>query len=388
MSCYLKQTNQSPPAKRHKPLPDPPANTVQPLPAEVLHRIIDFISPNDKRTLGLLMRVSSALNAIAARKLYHTITIGEYSGFSDPFGGNSRRGPFDIPVKKAWMKKSKMKQKSQGKEKDLGHVRHIFFGDTADPDILKVWPSEKRTDQKNFYNAITSVRFDIPSGSSYVPRPYGGFIDGTLVRLTRVEKLVLATPYIIAIGDRSFAALSPNWSKVVIILDTRIQNVPCISQSRPALGKPETLNTVVYAFRSLEVTYMHERHIQRSLARAATRGDAQLTMLFVNAEKTRGVADFQQQVELQIARIKDEDSARTAPSAPDDTAQPPRYPTVRFLTMREYLRDYDWAGEFTEQEVRPWLEEEEAERIAEIEGKAKEREEEAKDEEKGDQADA
>lgn len=334
------------------------------------------------------MRVSSTLNAIAARKLYHTITTGEYSAFSDPFGGNSRRGPFDIPVKKAWMKKSKMKQKSQGKEKDLGHVRHIFFGDTADPDILKVWPSEKRTDQKNFYNAITSVRFDIPSGSSYVPRPYGGFIDGTLVRLTGVEKLVLAIPQAIVMDDFSFASLSPSWSKVVMIMGPHSRIAPCIRQSRRALGKSQTLNTVVYAFRSLKVTHTYERHIQRSLARAATRDDALITMLVVNAEKMRGVTDFQQRVELEIARMKEEDSAHTAPSAPDDTAQPPRYPTVRFLTMREYLRDYDWAGEFTEQEVRPWLEEEEAERIAGIREKDKEREEEAKDEEKGDQADA
>jgi len=284
------------------------------------------------------------------------------------------------------MKKSKMKQKSQGKEKDLGHVRHIFFGDTADPDFLKAWPSARRTDQKNFYNAITSVRFDIPSGPSNVPRPYGEFIDGTLECLTGVEKLVLAGPEVIDMGDHLFASVSPNWSKVVIIMYPQSQVAPYIRLSRPALSKSQTLDTIVYAFRSPKVTHTSERHIQRSLARAATRDDALITMLVVNADKTRGVTDFQQRVELEIARMKEEDSAHTAPLTSDDTAKSPRYPTVRFLTMREYLRDYDWAGEFTEQEVRPWLEEEEAERIAGIREKDKEREEEAKVEEKGDQA--
>jgi len=32
--------------------------------------------------------------------------------------------------------------------------------------------------------------------------------------------------------------------------------------------------------------------------------------------------------------------------------------------MCTYLRDYDWAGEFTDEEVKPWLDDEEAERVA------------------------
>jgi hypothetical protein len=30
-------------------------------------------------------------------------------------------------------------------------------------------------------------------------------------------------------------------------------------------------------------------------------------------------------------------------------------PECSFLTMREYLSTHDWSGEFTAEEVRPWL---------------------------------
>jgi hypothetical protein len=29
----------------------------------------------------------------------------------------------------------------------------------------------------------------------------------------------------------------------------------------------------------------------------------------------------------------------------------------KFISLREYLKTYDWTGEFTDEEVRPWLEE-------------------------------
>jgi len=258
-----------------------------------------------------------------------------------------------------------MKQKYQGKEKDLGHVRYIFFGDTADPDFLKVWPSVQRTDQRKLYNAITSVRFDIPSDSSGMPRPYRGFIVGTLMCLTGVEKLVLAGPGVNVMDKFSITSVSPNVSKAVIMIDPWSVTAPFISQSKPSHGKSQTLSTIVYAFRSFKFPHVSLTSVQLHLARAATRNDAGIKILVVNAETARGGTEFQQRVEVEIAKIKGKDSTHTAPSTPDDTAKSPQYPTLRFLTMREYLRDYDWAGEFTEQEVRPWLEEEEAERIAE-----------------------
>jgi hypothetical protein len=269
------------------------------------------------------------------------------------------------------MKKSKTKQKSQGKEKDLGHVRHIFFGDTPDPDFATAWPSAKKSDKKIFYNSIKSVRFEIPStGSSGSNRPYMNFMDGTLERLTGIEKLVLAGSGMQHMTSFTSTSSSPNWNKAVIMLDPRSMAAPSF------LGETsQTLDTIVYAFRHWNVLHVYAQFLQLHLAHHATCDGALKRILVVNAETTRGGTDFQKRVEVEIARTKTEDPDRADVLEPDGTFIPHTYPTLQFLTMREYLRDCDWAGEFTDEEVRPWLEEEEAERIAGIE-KEKEKEEE------------
>jgi hypothetical protein len=43
-----------------------------------------------------------------------------------------------------------------------------------------------------------------------------------------------------------------------------------------------------------------------------------------------------------------------AASASDGTAT---IPALTWMTMREYLTTYDWSGEFTPEEVEPWLRE-------------------------------
>jgi hypothetical protein len=128
---------------------------------------------------------------------------------------------------------------------------------------------------------------------------------------------------------------------------------------------------------------LYQEFIQLHLAHRATHGGSQDRILVVNVERTRGGTDFQKQVELRIAKIKKGNPDHADILEPDGTTTSRTYPTLHFLTMREYLRDYEWAGEFTDEEVRPWLEEEEAERIAGIEREKEQQKE--KEEEKGEE---
>jgi hypothetical protein len=309
------------------------------------------------------MMVSPAFNAIAGPRLYHTLTLGETSGLANPFGAK-KRGVFDIPVKKAWMKKSKDKQKSQGKEKDLGLVRHIFFQGGFD---TGQFPRHiKPADRGKLLHSVKTIRVPLIPTTTYDKYRY--FIE-IIGRFTGLEKLVL-------FGTCSTLQLPPGGltstcNKLVTLVSQRHENYPphiysaeiedCIGEftyvfmdrGMPLRSKPADPRLGILV-----------SNISMLLPSKAHRP---MTVIIVNSPLIQHRGHAEETLQDCITRL-----VETRKQKPDQllndnlhtTNQSAQYPTFKFVSMREYLRDYDWAGEFTDEEVRPWLEEEEAERAA------------------------
>jgi hypothetical protein len=328
-------------------------------PVEILDRIISYIDNTDKQSLGRCMRVSSAFNAMAAPRLYNTLTLGETSGLTDPFR-QSKRGVFDIPVKKAWMKKSKDKQKTQGKEKDLGYMRHLFFEGFFN---LNQFPkSVKPADKGKTLQCVKSIRlifFDNSQGEIHHRQ-----MGEVAARFTNIEKLVLVgSSHLLKVPLDN---VSSTCRRGVVVIDSYLGLFPPLDWT----SKP--FEHVVYVFinrRSACPQPELLKHFAHAIAHAASKAESSKTITIVNAPTYSTRNDPEKPLRDYICstlhtkrhfEIKFSNRGRQT----SDDAAPLQYPTLKYISMQEYLRDYDWSGEFTDEEIRPWLREQEAERVA------------------------
>ena len=300
------------------------------------------------------MRVSSAFNAMTSPRLYDSITLGEPSGLSDPFG-RATRGVFDIPVKKAWMRKSKDKQKTQGKEKDLGHMRHIFFEGFFN---LNQFPKfTKPADKSKVFKCVKSIRLRFCSSPGDVNYKQMDII----ARFTNIEKIVFAGTSHIA--KAPLDRLSPTCKKGVVVLEPHLGSYPPIDWTS------RCIQSIVYVFLESGRNYHDSRWLENLgsvLIDAASKQSSLKTITIVNSANMRFSVHTRMTLRDYIARglRAKHDADQKFPNRKAQTSTmtgPLQYPTFEYLSMREYLRDYDWAGEFTDEEVKPWLDEEEAE---------------------------
>lgn len=314
------------------------------------------------------MRVSPAFNAIAGPRLYHTLTLGETSGLANPFGG-SKRGVFDIPVKKAWMKKNKDKQKTQGKEKDLGFIRHVFFeASFHSSEFPKI---TRPADKGKLFNSVKSIRLRFD--------PYQKETNGIeiLARFTRIEKLVL-------VGSSQSPGvphqlLPSTCSKRVILINRQLRVYPPTQYATgPGFprGRAPHLKNEVYVFLDRDAVsplggfdLVLDSWVRATAVLDSSYGKLPRIVIVVNPPLIRFQGHAEQTLEdcfmqLIAARKRERAASNVDTGKASSNDVPKQDPTFKFISMREYLREYDWAGEFTDEEVRPWLEEEEAERAA------------------------
>jgi hypothetical protein len=309
------------------------------------------------------MRVSPAFNAIAGPRLYHTLTLGETSGLANPFGGGTR-GVFDIPVKKAWMKKSKDKQKTQGKERDLGLVRHIFFQGYFEPEQFP--RHNKPADKGKLLHSVKTIRISIIQTPAYDKSKY--FIE-MLGRFTGLEKLVLTgTCCTLRLPP---GGLTSTCNKVVTLVSQRFGNYPPqihLAELEPCIGE------FTYVFMDRDAHLGSKRadlcvdilvlDIAWILSKKAHHPK---TVIIVNSPLIQNEGHAEETLQdylIRLVELRKQNPDQLSNDNVLTTNQSAQYPTVKFVSMGLYLRDYDWAGEFTEEEVRPWLEDEEAERAA------------------------
>jgi hypothetical protein len=187
------------------------------------------------------MRVSSTFNALAGPRLYNTLILGETSGLSDPFDV-PKRGVFDIPVKKAWLQKANDKMKTQGKERDLGYVRHVFFGGyfnfNQGPKYIS--PAEKG----RLLKSVKSIRL----GSSSTSRDFDhSHTSEIIARFTNIEKLVFSGNSVLA--QASLDRLPATCKTGVVIIEPHLGCFP------PIDWLFRSLQTIVYMFLGTEKSY-------------------------------------------------------------------------------------------------------------------------------------
>lgn len=292
------------------------------------------------------MQVSPTFNAIVAPRLYHTITLTDSSGLSDPFGG-AKRGVLDIPVKKAWMKKTKAKQKTQGKEKDLGHIRHLFFEGRIPPDF--------RESNRKLLESVRTIRFRLFTNYEELDNRY---IRKTVSRPSEDGKLVFTGLDSRCLSELSWSAIK--YSTVVIHLH-RLQVSPIEWAYDPAQFRGNVKYVFLDQIKVNRPVHMnaHLGIAIRGIAHAGSRTRGPRTILVVNAPDNviyPGAAE--QSMEECVTEFVELEKKKDNSLTSSTDVVPPQYPTIKFLSMREYLRDYDWAGEFTDEEVKPWLEDE------------------------------
>jgi len=318
------------------------------------------------------MQVSSAFNAIAGPRLYHTLTLGETSGLANPFG-RTKRGVFDIPVKKAWMKKSKDKQKTQGKERDLGLIQHVFVEGYFDPSKLPKFIEP--ADKVRLFNSVKSVRLKLDRDPN---DPLGIRRVEILERFSRIEKLVLAGS-----SWSSAATLQGHSStcrKRVILINRQLRIYPpshyASGPGRP-LGPTHRIETDVYVFTdkwSLSppggLDPALDSWVRKTTVLESDYGKLSHTIIVVNPPKSIRYEGRAQQcledcfMQMVASRKRERAALNVHIGQPSLNDVPMEGPTFKFISMTEYLRDYDWTGEFTDEEARSWLDEEEAERAA------------------------
>jgi len=302
------------------------------------------------------MRVSPAFNAITAPWLYNTITLGEPSGLSNPFGGGTR-GIYNIPVKKAWLKTSKAEAKTQGKSKDLLYMRHIFFEAFLG---LHQLPKSPLPAGSKVFMGVKSIRLRFYS--TFASNNYD-HMDDIIARFTNIEKLVVTgTCHNAKVPlDR----LSTTCKKGVVVIGADSKLYP------PFDWTSSSLQSIVYVYLASEIKSYDVRlaRLVEVLLDAASKKGCLKTITLVNSLKAPSleaaemtlVEHFAQGLRAKRAA---EETISNRKAQTSTAPSPLQYPTIEFLSMREYLRDHDWAGELTDEEVRPWLDEEKAERAA------------------------
>lgn len=335
------------------------------------------------------MRASPSFNAIAAPVLYHSVEIV----FPDP---NKRAGnpfatrrekygsnPFYLPVQKPWMKRKAKKVAS--KEENLVHVRHITYSDHNHNQCCDLgFPLAGLKAAKN----IQSVRVNSPSEHSNAPTStdrtllpvlhYGKCAITAAIPSNKPAKVVLhcmpmfsPRPYpppnvryktspsprtVVAIltGDSGNWQLDRRHLKVHTYGRTSTRMVYIIWTSVP-FTEALTLGTnTIDENKNNATVFLANFAVQLALD-VCWDSPAIKDVVVVNISSATfmGPEGGPRQDVASSLQDKVREMPKTNPSFAGHKGDPPK--AITFVSMRRYLAEYDWAGEFIKEEVAGWL---------------------------------
>jgi hypothetical protein len=284
------------------------------------------------------MRVSSALNALAGPRLYNTLILRETSGLVDPFG-EPKRGVFDLPVKKPWLKKTKDKMKTQGKERDMGYIRHVFFEGTFNLNQFR--KINKPADKGRHLKSVKSIRLRFSSGPGDFHHKH---MKETIARFSSIEKLVFAgTSHL---QKAPLDRLSSTSTKGVVVIEPHLGLYPPIDWTF------KSLQSLVFIWLNRGNVY-HDggklKRLLRVLIDAATKKGCPKTITLVNFPEIRTSRRGETTIGDYLARkLQGTHHANhvtsKAGTQTEQTPSPLQYPIIKIVSMSAYLRDCDWAG--------------------------------------------
>jgi len=370
----MKKQSENVKRKRETVTPDPvgevipsdvidPMVSVKPLPVEIFKNILDRLT--DKHTLAQCMRVSTTFNSIVASSLYRSVSI---DGKTKPF--------FASPRMSEELQKTR---RTQTKALNLEYVEEIVY-------TLHQKRGCTPTSRARTWDSLTmrprTLRIVNPPTEFNIENPACGCFDKMTPR-----KLVL--PYFIYFWAFRGMEICTQMDTTIIFsskspVDDPTMELPLIS-SIPWIWRvkePNPNRAVMMFYSNPEQEdgrgpdprpwhYLRSRFFEEARY-VGTPGD----FLFVNIQSEVASAandvDKKGKTDTDIA----DDLVRKAYllHLSTSTARPFRVlkpeeeaqrVTFKFVTMKTCLTEYDWRGELSEDQARPWLELLEREKAAE-----------------------
>jgi len=319
------------------------------IPTEVLDNILSRIS-NDKHTLAQCMRVPSTFNALAAPLLYRSIKIDNTVKFF--FAAPRQSEEF------AKTRKTADKAFNLGYVKELEYKTHAKKGCTPSARLKKWDRLVLRVPilEVNYRTAeeecplCDCLRFISPRKLVYK----GNGLDDYMIQFisddTHRETTVSIMPFVL------------HWFEAHISL---LYNSPALRLSQSIFIFPARH---LYAS---EPAYRHWESIRADLFHAVRKTGTPNSIILVNIEslfdERLEAGEYKDMMAVEAATLDTRIAylkSLSAVSASIATRQwkkeeEARKVEFKFISMETYLAEYDWEGEFTQEQLEPWMTREE-----------------------------
>lgn len=305
------------------------------------------------------MRVSIIWNELTAPILYQTVqfTYPQYS--TNPFSDHKPQGsnPFYVPPKKPWLERARKKVAS--KEQNIKLIRHISFPNHNHEECKNAVIGRGRTIK------VSTIRFDLGLSTSS-----NGWIGPHWRRQRRTGYLVCKLLDEIKSDTVVFFDTSPMLTRYPTKVDTVVCvfNPPDRAEDGHMYYRSEPENTcrrAIYIYRTSgpNASYYDTTDLgthstprnqswtkfQQRVNEDAWRSPITKEVIIVNIDSVNKAHEGADRKDL--AKVL---QYRTNTFGPDDPSSDVEF-KLKFLTMAEYLSQYDWEGVFTEEEVAGWL---------------------------------
>jgi len=293
------------------------------------------------------MRVSSEHNKIAVPYLYEYITIGP--GDKSPFAATTEN-----MIRRPIQRKSVEKMNNLAKVK--GVAISLPYVDDGDWNL----PSQGLQ--------VDWLRISERICQEYVDDVCHPITTGKALKQLRPDKLVVRTSY-------SQPSLDYGWSPSNVVLIHLPVTDPNFCPALPLLAMDDLPQEIVYVFwskdpsgPSLICDELAVKELIEDLRNEWREQTAPLKVTFVNAgginpklfHRQARVNDTYEERETAFRAVFNDSFGLPGPSR--GRWIPPHgglvIPACTWMSMREYLTTHDWTGEFTAEEVEPWLRDE------------------------------
>lgn len=320
------------------------------IPTEVFDNILSRIS-DDKHTLAQCMRVSPTFNALAAPLLYRSIKIDNTVKF---FFAAPRQSDDFVKTRK-----------TADKAFSLGYVKELEYKTHKRSECtplaqLKTWDrlllrvpilQIKYRASEKAWPLCDCLEFISPRKLVYKGH---GFDDEHMIQFIPDDTYRETTVSIIPFVSRFFA-----------------RHIPLLYHS-PALRLRQSI--FVFPARpsyASESAYRHWESIRDQLFHAVRRIGTPNSIILVHIEslfdERLEAGEYKDMMAVEAATLDTRIAYLKSLSAASASIairqwkkeEEARKVEFKFISMETYLAEYDWEGEFTEEEVRPWMTREE-----------------------------
>jgi len=318
------------------------------IPTEVLDNILSRIS-DDKHTLAQCMRVSPTFNALAAPLLYRSMNID-----------NTVKFFFAAPRQSEEFAKTR---KTADKAFKLGYVKELEYKTHKKSECTPL-AQLKKWDRLLLRVPILQINYRA-SGEPCTLCDCLQFISPRKLVYKRDGLVDYMIQFISDDAHRettvSIMPLLSHWFEAHISL---LYNSPALRLSQSIFICPANLNPTGYEDR-------HWESIRDDLFHAVQKTGTPNSIILVNIEnlfdERLEAGEYKDMTAAEAATLDTQTAYLESPHLVNSpyrrrrwkSEEEARQVTFKFVSMETYLAEYNWEGDFTEEEVRPWMTREE-----------------------------